>query len=67
MPDYVTLIGTEEVRCAASTIQSAADTMARAAGSMDDTLHRSLLRLEELVFRIEAAVEKLPGGAGEEE
>lgn len=59
MTEYVHLVGTEEVQRAASRMQSAAETMASAASSIDHTMHQTLLRLEELIGRAEAVAKTL--------
>lgn len=56
---YVTLLGAEDVRNAASTISHAADKMATAVSSLDYTLTMALGRFEDLVGRMEAAAEKI--------
>lgn len=58
MPDYVILVGAETVQSAASAISSAADRMVRIPGDLDAVLGRYLNRLEELVQRSEALVDR---------
>lgn len=53
MPEYVHLIGAEQVERAGHNISGAAETISRAAVSFDSSLHFLLPRLEELVARIE--------------
>ena len=58
MSEFVTLLGTEEVSRAASRIESAAGSMENAAASIDHSHDMFLRRFEDLVSRMEAAVEK---------
>lgn len=58
MSEYITLLGSEDVRSAAHTISDAADRMARVPGNLDEVLARHLNRLEELVQRSEALVDR---------
>ena len=58
MSEFVTLLGAEEVSRAASRIQSAAGSMENAAASIDHSHDMFLRRFEDLVSRMEAAVEK---------
>jgi hypothetical protein len=54
MGEYVTLIGTEEVRSAAYTMKSAASDMSQVALNMDGSFQQFLVRFELLVERLEA-------------
>ncbi len=57
--ESVYLVGSEDVQRAASTISSAAEDMRRAAASIEDSLHRHGLALDEHAGRIEEAVRSL--------
>lgn len=50
----MTLVGAEDVRRAASEMQSAADSMQRAANQIDSSLDLALRRFEDLVCRLTA-------------
>lgn len=54
MAEYMTLLGAEDVRQAASTMRSAADDMQRAAMSIDESMQRALRQFEDCVLRLEA-------------
>ena len=56
MDSYITLLGTEEVSRAASTMRCAADTMSQAASSIDNSNEMFLRRFEDLVIRMEHAL-----------
>lgn len=51
--DYITLMGAEDVARAGHNIAAAAETMSRAASSMDDALQRHRMGMEELLNRFE--------------
>jgi hypothetical protein len=55
MSDYITLMGAEDVRRAASTISEAADKMARVAGEFGYVADRLIRALDEHATRIEQA------------
>ncbi len=57
--DHINLLGAEEVQRAGNTIRAAADRMAQAAATIDESLRLFLNRYEELVTRMEAAGEKV--------
>ena len=60
MSDYVTLLGTEDVRNAGHTIQkSAAHDMKSAVGNLDDVVFRFFQQLDGYVCRFEAAAERI--------
>lgn len=65
MPDYITLMGAEQVQSAGRHMQSAADQMSRAAGSFDDTFSRHRLFMEEWMARFESAVARLAALKGD--
>ena len=67
MPDYITLMGSEDVSRAGSNIREAASTIYSAAGNLDQSCHTlrqiledSLNRFEELIGRIEKAMQPPP-------
>ena len=51
MAGYITLLGAEDVRSAASTMSSAADDMRRAASSIEDSLERHRRFLDDWLQR----------------
>ncbi len=51
--DFVTLMGAEDVREAGSAMRSSAEVIRQAAGSMEDSLHRHRLFLDDWLFRLE--------------
>lgn len=53
MSDYVTLLGTEDVRHAGHNMQSAASDMVKAANQIDESLFRFTQRVEEWLTRLE--------------
>ncbi len=53
MADYITLLGAEDVRSAGSSMRSAASDMVRAASSIEDSLHRQRLFLDDFLMRLE--------------
>lgn len=53
MSNYITLLGAEDVGRAGSTIASAAGTIRQAANSMEDSLYRQRLFMDEWLFRLE--------------
>jgi hypothetical protein len=59
MTEYVTLIGTEEVRAAGNRMGSAAEQMSRSANQIDDALRRHQQFLEDWLYRFEAAIKKI--------
>lgn len=69
MADYITLLGAEKVASAASQIASAADSMRKSVGNLDDVLLRHRMFMDDWLQRLEAtlsarAIEreiKLPG------
>jgi len=62
MPEYVTLLGTEEVSRASNNMRSAADEMNRAASSIDSALFNFLQRFSEQVDRLVALQEESNDG-----
>lgn len=56
MSDYITLLGSEDVARAARQMDEAADTMRRAANTIDEAISRLALLLDEHANRIEAAI-----------
>lgn len=65
MPDYVTLMGAEEVSRAASTMREAAHNMERAASTISEALQRHERMMEEFVVRMEALVTDATETGGE--
>lgn len=59
-PDYVSLMGAEDVRAAGNRMVEAADAMNRAAGSIDESLRTHRQWMDDWLFRLEQAVEKIP-------
>lgn len=59
MADYITLLGAEDVRSAASSMRSAADTMSSAASHIDHALERHRRFMDDWLSRLEAALAKL--------
>ena len=56
MPEYIHLIGAEDVRRAGSQMQSAASDMRRTASSFEDSLHRHRLFMDEWLGRLETVL-----------
>jgi hypothetical protein len=65
MPNYVHLIGAEEVRKAGAEISSAAQQMASAAAHIDQALHMHRQFMVEWIERLEAVAEKLSNKEGQ--
>ena len=57
--ETIHLIGAEDVARAGSTIQSSAETMSRAAGTIDATMATTIRTFEEFVSRIEVAAQSV--------
>lgn len=53
MSEYIHLVGAETVQHAANSMGSAAETMKRAAGEIDDTFQRQRMWLEDWLQRFE--------------
>ena len=53
---YMTLMGAEQVQSAGRQMSSAADQMSRAAASIDETMHRQRLFMDDWLQRLEAAL-----------
>jgi hypothetical protein len=53
MADYVTLLGAEQVQSAGHNMKDAADSMLRAAGIFDRTLHEHRMFMEDWLARFE--------------
>lgn len=53
MAEYITLLGTEDVSRAGSTMRSAADEMSRAASEISSALHQHRLHMNEWLDRLE--------------
>lgn len=62
MPDYVTLLGAEDVRRAGAMMQQAADDMKRASASIEHSLRQFGDRMEDHVQRLEALAEDKADG-----
>ena len=56
MPDYMTLMGAEDVSRAGHRMVAAAEQMSRAAGTIDDSLFRHQRFLEDWLQRLEAVL-----------
>ena len=53
----IVLIGADDVRRAGSQISSAAESMSRSVGTVDDALHRQRLFLDDWLYRFECILE----------
>lgn len=53
MADYITLLGAEDVRSAASAMQRAADEMRQAAGTIDHAMLQQRQFMEDWLYRFE--------------
>lgn len=62
MSEYITLLGAEDVAKAGRNMQSAAETMSRAASQIEESNRVFLMRFEELIFRLEQANQEKHGG-----
>ncbi len=62
MSEYITLLGAEDVAKAGRNMQSAAETMSRAASQIEESNRVFLMRFEELIFRLEQANQEKNGG-----
>lgn len=60
--DCVQLLGAEEVSRAGRDMSSAADSMHQTAGHLDESLRMFLNRFEDLVVRLESAIEEKAKG-----
>ena len=60
MPEYITLMGAEDVRSAGVAMGRAASVMQSAASSMEDSLQRHRIFLDEWIMRLETALDKKP-------
>ena len=58
MADYITLLGAEDVRRAASVISQAASTMQSAASQIEDSLLRHRMFLDDWLVRFEEALKE---------
>jgi hypothetical protein len=56
--EFITLLGAEDVQRAGHTMSSAAQDMKMAASSLDDTLHRQRLFLDDWLMRFENIIEQ---------
>lgn len=56
--DYVTLMGAEDVRCAANAIRSAAEDMRQTVGYFEDSLFRQRQFMDEWLERFREIMEK---------
>ena len=65
MGDYTTLLGAEDVRRAGLQIAQAAEDFNRAANHVDSSLDLFIRRLDEIVSRLEAAIEARYGTEGD--
>lgn len=59
MNSYVTLLGAEDVRRAASIISEAASSMRSVAGQMEDSLMRHRIYLDDWLMKFEQALQSL--------
>ncbi len=60
--DCIQLIGAEAVSRAGGEISASADSMRQTAGHLDESLRMFLTRFEELVVRLESAIEEKARG-----
>lgn len=60
MAEYVTLLGSEQVARAGSSMQSAAEQMSRAASEISEALQRHERFMDDWLARFEAAMRPLP-------
>lgn len=58
MNDFITLLGAEDVRSAGSSMRTAAGEMQRAAASIEDSLARHRMFLDDWLLRLESIIEK---------
>lgn len=58
MNEYITLVGAEDVQRAGAALRSAAETMQRAASSIEDSLHRHRLFLDDWLERFECTLKE---------
>lgn len=58
MTEYIHLVGAEDVARAGRNMQSAAETMSRAASQIEESNRVFLMRFEELISRMEADTSK---------
>ncbi len=59
MSEFITLLGAEDVRSAGSSMREAASEMQRAAASIEDSLQRHRLFLDDWLFRLEEVFKSL--------
>ena len=62
MADYITLLGAEDVRSAASTMKQAAEQMERAAGNIQYSIEMLGRMLEEKLATLEQILDNYKGG-----
>jgi len=59
MNEYITLLGTEDVKNAGGSMRAAASDMIRAASIISEATNQHQRSLEEFIDRFEAAIEKI--------
>lgn len=59
VPEFIHLIGAEDVRCAGSSIRSAANEMQRAASLVDESLNRHRIFLDDWLMRLETVLQEV--------
>jgi len=59
MPDYMTLVGAEDVRSAANTMRNAAEEMRRAASTIDETFARHQRFMDDWLNRFEQVMKDM--------
>jgi hypothetical protein len=60
MAEYITLLGTEDVQKAGSSMRSAAEGMQSAASSLEDSLSRHRQFMDDWLMRLEEAITHIP-------
>lgn len=58
MVEFITLLGADDVRAAASSIRVAAGVMQSTAASMEDSLQRHRIFLDDWLYRLEEVIRK---------
>ncbi len=60
MVEYITLLGAEDVQRAGASMRNAAESMQSAAGSLEDSLLRHRLFMDDWLMRLEEAITHMP-------
>lgn len=66
MTEYITLLGAEQVQKAASQMIGAADTFRHAASGLVESLNHQIVRVEELMTRLEVLAKEADDGKEKE-